>query len=135
MSTNSVTTSLPELPAEAGREFRDLSKIKAAEIRRARVISVKESMISIDVSNTPVMKNEVGYIVVGDERLKAEVLRIQGHRADLQVFEDTRGVRVGDQVELSNELLSIALGPGLLGNVYDGLQNPLSVLAEKYGFF
>jgi V/A-type H+-transporting ATPase subunit A len=109
---------------------------EAAPKRRcAPVVGVKESLVSIDVSRTPVMKNEVGYICLGGERLKAEVLRVQGNRADMQVFEDTAGVRVGDEVELTNELLSITLGPGLLGNVYDGLQNPLAVLAEKYGFF
>jgi V/A-type H+-transporting ATPase subunit A len=112
-----------------------LGETKARELKRAPVISVKESLISIDVSRTPVMKNEVGYIIAGEERLKCEVLRVQGHRADMQVFEDTSGVRVGDEVELSNELLSITLGPGLLSNVYDGLQNPLAVLAQKYGFF
>jgi V/A-type H+-transporting ATPase subunit A len=117
---------------EVGSQLRDR---EVQVVKRAPVISVKESLISIDVSHTPVMKNEVGYIVVGAERLKAEVLRVKGHRADLQVFEDTRGVRVGDEVELTNELLSITLGPGLLGNVYDGLQNPLAVLAQKYGFF
>jgi V/A-type H+-transporting ATPase subunit A len=102
---------------------------------RATIVEVKESLVVIDVRDTPVMKNEVGHIVVGDERLKAEVLRVQGGTADLQVFEDTRGVRVGDEVELSGELLSVALGPGLLGEVFDGLQNPLSVLARDHGFF
>jgi V/A-type H+-transporting ATPase subunit A len=81
------------------------------------------------------MKNEVGYIIVGEERLKAEVLRIQGATADMQVFEETDGVKIGDLVELSGEMLSIALGPGLLGQVFDGLQMPLSVLAESHGFF
>jgi V/A-type H+-transporting ATPase subunit A len=97
-------------------------------------VGVKESLVTIDVSNTQVMKNEVGHVVLGDERLKAEVLRVQNQVADLQVFEDTSGVRVGDEVELSGEMLSVTLAPGLLGVVYDGLQNPLGVLAEEYGF-
>ncbi len=97
-------------------------------------MGVKESLVTIDVSNTQVMKNEVGHVVLGDERLKAEVLRVQNQVADLQVFEDTSGVRVGDEVELSGEMLSVTLAPGLLGVVYDGLQNPLGVLAEEYGF-
>jgi V/A-type H+-transporting ATPase subunit A len=134
VSIDSYTLSHVETQPEAGVKTGE-GEIKAPEVKRAPISSVKEGLVSIDVSNTSVMKNEVGYIVVGDEKLKAEVLRVQGRRADLQVFEDTRGVRVGDTVELSNELLSISLGPGLLGNVYDGLQNPLSVLAEKYGFF
>ncbi len=135
MSDNLSAVNVAEAPAQAVPQRAGEAEHKAPAKRTAPVIGVKESLVSIDVSHTPVMKNEVGYIVVGDERLKAEVLRVQGRRAEMQVFEDTRGVRVGDQVELTNELLSISLGPGLLGNVYDGLQNPLSVLAEKYGFF
>jgi len=103
--------------------------------RLATVVGVKESLVTIDVSQTPVMKNEVGYILVGEERLKSEVLRIQGNFADMQVFEDTRGVKVGDSVELSREMLSVTLAPGLLGSVFDGLQNPLGALADEYGFF
>ena len=55
--------------------------------------------------------------------------------ADLQVFEDTEGVKVGDRVELTRHMLSASLGPGLLGAVYDGLQNPLETLANRDGFF
>ncbi|NLE64803.1 MAG: V-type ATP synthase subunit A [Elusimicrobia bacterium] len=82
-----------------------------------------------------VMQNEVAYVVSGGDRLKAEVIRVKGRTADLQVFEDTLGVRIGDTVEFSNELLSVALGPGLLGQVFDGLQNPLEDLAQAHGFF
>jgi V/A-type H+-transporting ATPase subunit A len=102
----------------------------------ATVIGVKESLILIEFDEAvEVMKNEVGYVHVGDERLKAEILRVRGRTANMQVFEDTRGVRVGDRVELSGEMLSATLGPGLLGQVFDGLLNPLHGLAEKYGFF
>ncbi len=107
----------------------------AGALPRAPVVGVKESLVSIDVSQTPVMKNEVGYVLVGKEKLKAEVLRVQGDVADMQVFEDTSGVKVGDPVELSGEMLSVSLGPGLLGQVYDGLQVPLTALAREYGFF
>ena len=101
----------------------------------ASVVGVQESLVTIDVSQVPVMKNEVGYILLGEERLKAEVLRVQGDVADLQVFEETDGVKVGDQVELTGEMLSVALGPGLLGQVFDGLQMPLTTLADSHGFF
>jgi V/A-type H+-transporting ATPase subunit A len=102
----------------------------------ATVVGVKESLILIEFDEAvEVMKNEVGYVCVGEERLKAEILRVRGRTADMQVFEDTRGVRVGDRVELSGEMLSATLGPGLLGQVFDGLLNPLHGLAQKYGFF
>lgn len=102
----------------------------------ATVIQVRESLVLIEVDEeTSVMKNEVGYVCVGDERLKAEVLRIRGRTADMQVFEDTSGVRVGDRVEMTGEMLSATLGPGMLGRVFDGLQNPLAALAKQYGYF
>jgi V/A-type H+/Na+-transporting ATPase subunit A len=68
-------------------------------------------------------------------RLMGEVIRIRGRLADLQVFEETRGLRVGDVVEFRSEMLSASLGPGLLGQIYDGLQNPLPELAARSGFF
>ncbi|HBG62064.1 MAG: V-type ATP synthase subunit A [Omnitrophica WOR_2 bacterium RIFOXYB2_FULL_38_16] len=91
-------------------------------------------MVAVEFEDN-VMQNEVAYINVGDEKLKAEVIRVKGKRTDLQVFEDTVGIKVGDIAEFTGELLSVELGPGLLGKVYDGLQNPLNRLAEKYGFF
>ncbi len=102
---------------------------------RAPIVAVKESLVAVDVSRTPVSKNEVGHILLGDRRLMAEVLRIEGGRADMQVFEDTSGVKVGDVVEFSRRMLSVSLGPGLLGQVFDGLQNPLHQLARDHGFF
>ncbi|GJQ60791.1 MAG: V-type ATP synthase subunit A [Candidatus Scalindua sp. AMX11] len=100
-----------------------------------RVVTVRDSLVTVEVIDLHIRKNEVGFICVGDERLMAEVLRIQGATADMQVFEETDGVRVGDKVEMTGEMLSVTLGPGLLSQVFDGLQNPLEVLASKYGFF
>ncbi len=68
-------------------------------------------------------------------QLLAEVIRVRGNLADLQVFEETRGLKVGDAVQLSSELLSVELGPGLLGQIFDGLQNPLPEIALHHGFF
>jgi V/A-type H+-transporting ATPase subunit A len=108
----------------------------AIAVKTATVVRAGESLVLIELDDeTPVKKNEVGYVCVGEERLKAEVLRIRGRTADMQVFEDTSGVRVGDRVEMTGEMLSATLGPGLLGQVFDGLQNPLAVLAQKHGFF
>ena len=73
----------------------------------ARVLSVRENLVSIDTGGKAIKKNEVGFICVGQERLMAEVLRIHGNTADMQVFEDTRGVRVGDPVEMSDQMLSV----------------------------
>jgi V/A-type H+-transporting ATPase subunit A len=100
-----------------------------------RVTAVGGNIVSIAVPDGYIMKNEVAYVCVGEERLKSEVLRVYGREADLQVFEDTQGVRVGDRVELTQHLLSATLGPGLLGTVYDGLQNPLQALANRDGIF
>ena len=97
----------------------------------ARVLAVRESLVTIDTGGDAIRKNEVGFILVGEERLMAEVLRIQGDTADMQVFEDTRGVRVGDRVEMTGEMLSVVLGPGLLGQVFDGLEKPLSAPAVQ----
>jgi V/A-type H+/Na+-transporting ATPase subunit A len=101
----------------------------------AKVVAVQESLVSIEVDDAPLVKNEVGYICVGAQRLMAEVLRVRGNTAEMQVFEDTNGVRVGDRVEMTGTMLSVELGPGLLAQVFDGLQNPLAVLAQNYGFF
>lgn len=101
----------------------------------ATVVAVQENLVTIEMTDGHIMMNEVGYIRLGDARLKSEVLRVRGNIAEMQVFEDTRGVRVGDPVEMSGLMLSVDLGPGLIGQVYDGLQNPLSTLARDHGFF
>ena len=111
------------------------SILSNSSLATAKVVAVRESLVTIAVTNQAIRKNEVGYVCVGQERLMAEVLRIQGQEADMQVFEDTRGVRVGDRVELTGEMLSVGLGPGLLGQVFDGLQKPLAVIAREHGYF
>jgi V/A-type H+/Na+-transporting ATPase subunit A len=98
------------------------------------ITAINGNLITV-AFKTKVKQNEVGHVLAGEARLKSEVIRIQGSKAQLQVYEDTRGIKVGDQVEFSGELLSVLLGPGLLGKVYDGLQNPLPQMAETYGFF
>lgn len=98
------------------------------------IVGVNGNMITVEYSHQ-VMQNEVAYATVGNARIKCEVIRVRGNRADLQVFESTNGLKVGDTVEFTGELLSVELGPGLLTQVYDGLQNPLPLLAEQSGFF
>lgn len=114
----------------------------------AQVVAVRDDIVTIELlkdaegSFYPILKNEVVYICpkrlgVNDrqEYLQAEVLRVRHGEADVQVFENTRGVAVGDGVLQSGHMLSVSLGPGLLGQVYDGLQNPLELIASQHGFF
>ncbi|MBS98701.1 MAG: V-type ATP synthase subunit A [Oceanospirillaceae bacterium] len=114
---------------------------------RARVKAVHDDIVTIALltddegSFYPIIKNEVVLICPKrsqarfEEKLQAEVLRVRYGEADVQVFENTRGVAVGDGVEQTGEMLSVSLGPGLLGQVYDGLQNPLELIAGQHGFF
>ncbi len=103
-----------------------------------KIIGVNGNMVSVAFDGA-VAQNEVGYALLGAEgktlRLMAEIVRIRNGVADLQVFEDTRDLAIGDTLEFSGNLLAAELGPGLLGQVYDGLQNPLPQLAEQCGFF
>ena len=99
-----------------------------------KIIGISGNMLTVAFEGT-ITQNEVGYAIHGDERLKSEVIRIQGNKAFLQVFESTKGLKIGDEVEFTGELLSVQLGPGLLMQIYDGLQNPLAELAEAHGFF
>ena len=103
-------------------------------VSKGKVIGVNGNMVTVEVEDV-VSMNEVAYIEVGEQRLKAEVIRIKGDRAELQVFEMTEGIGIGDKVNFSEDMLSVQLGPGLLGQVFDGLQNPLPKLAEECGFF
>ena len=98
------------------------------------ITGINGNMISVAFQDS-VHQNEVGFVILGEERLMSEVIRIRGNTAYLQVFENTKGVKVGDKVEFSGQMLSVLLGPGILGQIYDGLQNPLVELAREYGFF
>lgn len=98
------------------------------------VTGVNGNLVSARFSGS-VRKNEVGFVKIGNDRLKGEVIRISGDAVSMQIYEMTNGIQVGDEVELTSELLSVELGPGLLTQVYDGLQNPLPKLAEQCGFF
>lgn len=102
--------------------------------KMGRIVGVNGNLLTVEF-DTSVTQNEVAYAIVGDSRLKCEVIRVRGSRADLQIFESSAGLKVGDAVEFTNALLSVKLGPGLLTQVYDGLQNPLEKLAEQAGFF
>jgi V/A-type H+-transporting ATPase subunit A len=104
------------------------------EIVTGYVTGVNGNMLNVSFEGS-VRKNEVGYIVTDGKRLKGEVIRINNGVASMQIYEMSDGIKVGDPVEFTGELMSVELGPGLLTQVFDGLQNPLPDLAEKCGFF
>ncbi len=95
-----------------------------------KIVGVNGNMITVAFDGA-VAQNEVGYAVLGDKRLMAEIVRVRGRRCDMQVFESTTGLAVDDTVEFSGNLLAAELGPGMLTQVYDGLQNPLAELAKE----
>ena len=95
-----------------------------------KIVAVNGNMITVAFDGA-VAQNEVGYAVLGDKRLMAEIVRVRGKRCDMQVFDATVDLTVGDKVEFTGELLAAELGPGMLAQVYDGLQNPLSELAVE----
>ncbi len=99
-----------------------------------KVVSINGNLVSVEFDGN-VSMNEICYVKVGNTALKSEVIRIRGNVAQIQVYEMTGGIKCGDAVEFTGEMLSAQLGPGLLGQVYDGLQNPLPLLAEKAGWF
>ncbi len=95
-----------------------------------KIVAVNGNMITVAFDGA-VAQNEVGYAVLGDKRLMAEIVRVRGTRCDMQVFDATTDLMVDGTVEFSGELLAAELGPGMLAQVYDGLQNPLAELAEE----
>lgn len=109
---------------------------KSMKKSQARVISVNESLVMAEVIKGVVMNGEVAFIHLEDgKQLKAEVIDIKpGNLVYLQVFEDTSWMKVGDLVDLTGLPLSVKLGPGILGTVTDGLQNPLYELAKQEWF-
>jgi len=102
--------------------------------RIGEVRSIQGNMITASFAED-IIQNEVGHVIKGKKSLMAEVIRVFKDVAYMQVFEDTKGIKVGDKIEFSKKMLSVQLGPGLLGQVYDGLQNPLAELAQEFGFF
>jgi len=101
---------------------------------KGKVVSINGNLVSVEFDGN-VSMNEICYVFVGDTALKSEVIRIKGNIAQVQVYEMTDGIKCGDKVEFTGDMLSADLGPGLLGQIYDGLQNPLPVLAEQAGWF
>ncbi|MBQ2828632.1 MAG: V-type ATP synthase subunit A [Clostridia bacterium] len=101
---------------------------------KGKVVSINGNLVSVSFDGN-VSMNEICFVNVDNTKLKSEVIRIRGNIAQIQVYEMTGGIKCGDDVEFTGEMLSAQLGPGLLGQIYDGLQNPLPILAQQAGWF
>ncbi|WP_338158887.1 V-type ATP synthase subunit A [uncultured Phocaeicola sp.] len=91
---------------------------------KGTVLGVIANMVTLTV-NGPVAQNEICYITTGGDRLMAEVIKVVGKNVYVQVFESTRGLKVGAEAEFTGHMLEVTLGPGMLSKNYDGLQNDL----------
>lgn len=94
---------------------------------KGKVTGIVSNLVTVEVDG-PVAENELCYITLGGTKLMAEVIKVKGKNASVQVFESTRGLKNGDSVEFEGKMLEISLGPGLLSSVYDGLQNNLTTM-------
>ena len=98
---------------------------------RGKVKGIISNLVTVEVDG-PVAQNEICYIELGEERLMAEVLKVTGNDVSVQVFENTRGLKVGTEVLFMGHMLEATLGPGLLSRNYDGLQNDLDKLTGVF---
>ncbi len=94
---------------------------------KGKVIGIVSNLVTVQVDG-PVAENELCYITLAGTPLLAEVIKVNGDKASVQVFESTRGLKNGDPVEFEGRMLEVTLGPGLLSSVYDGLQNNLTTM-------
>ena len=92
-----------------------------------KVTGIVSNLVTVTVDG-PVAENELCYIDLSGTRLLAEVIKVNGDKASVQVFESTRGLKNGDSVEFLGRMLEATLGPGLLSSIYDGLQNDLTTM-------
>lgn len=91
---------------------------------KGKVVGIVSNLVTIEVDG-PVAQNEICYVNVQGKDLMAEVIKVEGQYANAQVFESTRGMKVGDEVVFEQHMLEVQLGPGMLSKNYDGLQNDL----------
>ncbi|MBQ4183709.1 MAG: V-type ATP synthase subunit A, partial [Bacteroidales bacterium] len=94
---------------------------------KGKVTGIVSNLVTVQVDG-PVGENELCHINLGGTMLLAEVIKVTGDKASVQVFESTRGLRNGDEVTFLGRMLEASLGPGLLSGVYDGLQNDLTTM-------
>ncbi len=96
-----------------------------------KVTGIIANLITVEVDG-PVAQNEICYIKLGDTKLMAEVIKVNGKSASVQVYESTRGVKKGNDVEFMGHMLEVTLAPGLLSSNYDGLQNNLATMTGVF---
>ena len=95
------------------------------------VTGIVSNLVTVKVDG-PVAENEICFIDLGGVKMMAEVIKVNGENASVQVFESTRGLKGGDKVEFEGRMLEVQLGPGLLSSVYDGLQNNLATMENVF---
>jgi len=95
------------------------------------VTGIVSNLVTVKVDG-PVAENEICFINLGGVKMMAEVIKVNGENASVQVFESTRGLKGGDKVEFEGRMLEVQLGPGLLSSVYDGLQNNLATMENVF---
>ena len=98
---------------------------------QGKVHSIISNLVLVRTEG-PVSQNEICFIQLGNERLMAEVIKVVGDIAYVQVFESTRGLKPGSLVEFENHMLEVTLGPGLLSKNFDGLQNDLDKMTGVF---
>jgi len=91
---------------------------------KGKVVGVVANLVTLEVDG-PVGQNEICYIDLKGTKLMAEVIKVTGDKVAVQVFESTRGLKVGETAEFTGRMLEVTLGPGMLSKTYDGLQNDL----------
>lgn len=96
-----------------------------------KVTGIVSNLVTVEVDG-PVAQNELCYIDLNGTKLMAEVIKISGDSASVQVYESTRGLKVGCNVEFEGRMLEVTLGPGLLSSNYDGLQDNLATMQEVF---
>lgn len=96
-----------------------------------KVIGVVSNLVTI-LADGPVAQNEICYVETKGQQLMAEVIKVEGNHAIVQVFESTRGMRVGDKATFEQHMLEVVLGPGLLSKNFDGLQNDLDKMESVF---
>lgn len=94
---------------------------------KGKVTGIIANLVTVEIDG-PVAQNEICYIILGETKLMAEVIKVTGKQAFVQVYESTRGVKENCQVEFEGHMLEVTLGPGLLSSNYDGLQNNLATM-------